>query len=176
MKVFTDATESAQARMGATRARESTRVHESASTQTYERGLGNQSISEQACTNMRAGARMRALVCCCILKLALAASQVSRLKCERDEWHLRCVELHHALRSAAMHDGTGGDGGNGGGGGGAAATGASPGGLNGASARDACDGPRASGVAKGQDAAERILQVAKQQAQRDEELMATRVH
>ena len=57
--------------------------------------------------------------------------QSARLRAERDEWHLRCVELHHSLRVAT---------------GGAE--------LDGASGKSA-------------DAAERIVEVAKQQAARE---------
>lgn len=69
-----------------------------------------------------------------------ARANARRLLSERDEWHLRCIELHHAMRAAGP-------------------------------------APMADGLADDQEAGfSRLLDVAKQQAARDEELMNARVH
>ena len=66
------------------------------------------------------------------------AKQASGLRRERDEWHLRCIELHHSLRTAT------------------------------ASSREArTEGVGVAGAGGGREreASERILEVAKQQAE-----------
>ena len=67
-------------------------------------------------------------------RVATLNSEVARLQRERDEWQLRNLELHQALRTASVSDAIGSGG-----------------------------------------ASETLLQVAKQQAQRDEELMGARI-
>ena len=96
------------------------------------------------------------------LKLAAALEQaavlkaaVGRLERERHEWQVRNLELHQLLRSASLSEGGGGGGGGGGG------------------APD-----RTSKLAAAKEsmaAATTLLEVAKQQAQRDEELMGARI-